>query len=304
LGITRYLSHPRDECRPAAAARHLLVARGRGSSAFRGRALRRGVGRHEPRGTVDDDQTDAAVANLRRTTCRSPGTPPRPCPGQLNGSRARSTSTRRRADRAIAAAGRERPLHPWGANRLAHPPLRPDNLDHRRRQPLPAPWRGDRGHPPGRPCLLRARRRPLARRHLDPLHDPSRDARGRRPGQPRHLGRARHGRGVRRGFSDVAPAKGELALRPVVDAPHLHGCDVVVEETLGEGRDRIRMFAVDHVVGGQMLGRRVEQRARSNERLPAFVIPETRRLIGEGEAGPVEARRTETAPDGAARACA
>src|SRR4051794_14758063 len=39
-------------------------------------------------------------------------------------------------------------------------PQRPDDLRHRGRRPLPARGRPGRGHPPGRPRLLRARREP------------------------------------------------------------------------------------------------------------------------------------------------
>ena len=82
----------------------------------------------------------------------------------------------------------QRPLHARRPDRVAHPSLRPDHLRHRGRRPLPAPRRAGRGHPPGRPRLLRARRGPLARRRPQPLHDPPRDAGGRRRGQPRRPG--------------------------------------------------------------------------------------------------------------------
>ena len=59
---------------------------------------------------------------------------------------------------------RARALHARRAHRLAHPPARPDDLRHRGRRPLPARGRPDRGDPPRRPRLLRARREPLARR--------------------------------------------------------------------------------------------------------------------------------------------
>ena len=57
----------------------------------------------------------------------------------------------------------------------------------------------DRGDPPRRPRLLRARRGALARRGAEPLHGTPRDARGRRRGQLRDLGRPRQRRRVRGG---------------------------------------------------------------------------------------------------------
>ena len=69
--------------------------------------------------------------------------------------------------------------------------------------------RADRGHPPRRPRLLRARRGPLARRRAEPLHGPPRHQRGRRPAPRRPLGRARHRRRVRR-----RAARGRLTNAP------------------------------------------------------------------------------------------
>ena len=106
---------------------------------------------------------------------------------------------RRHTLRAVPPCGQQRPLHPRRPHRLAHPPQRPDHLRHRGRRPRAAPRRTDRGDPPGRPRVLRARRGPLARRRPEPLHDPHSDAGSRRPGQPCHVRRAPHRRGVRRG---------------------------------------------------------------------------------------------------------
>ena len=53
---------------------------------------------------------------------------------------------------------------------------------------LPARGRADRGDPPRRPRVLRARREPLARRRPEPLHGPHRDAAERRDRQPGHAG--------------------------------------------------------------------------------------------------------------------
>src|SRR6478672_4631400 len=73
------------------------------------------------------------------------------------------------------------------ANSLAHAPQRADDLRPRGRWPRAAPRRPGRGDPSGRPRVLRARRRALARVRPRPFHDPPRDARGRRPGPQRHL---------------------------------------------------------------------------------------------------------------------
>jgi hypothetical protein len=108
-----------------------------------------------------------------------------------------------------------------GADRVAHPPPRADHPRHRGRRPLPAPGWRDRGDPPGRPRVLRARRGPLARRRPKPLHDPHRDAGGRRLWQPRRLGRARHRRGVRRRTS-IMSRSASSAFGPT-DSPVLSG---------------------------------------------------------------------------------
>ena len=80
----------------------------------------------------------------------------------------------------LAAEREQRPLHPGRPHGLAHTPERSDDLGHRGSRSRAAPWRPDRGHPPGRPRLLRAGRGALARRRRDPVHGPRRDARGRR----------------------------------------------------------------------------------------------------------------------------
>jgi predicted MFS family arabinose efflux permease len=89
-----------------------------------------------------------------------------------------------------------RALHPRRRHRLAHPPLRPDHLRHRRDRPLPTRRRTHRRDPPRRPRLLRTRREPLARRRRKPLHDPHRDPSSPRERQPGHMGTARHRRAV------------------------------------------------------------------------------------------------------------
>ena len=132
----------------------------------------------------------------RSTTCRSPKTPWRPRSGRATGSPEPSTSTQ--------SPHRPLPIEhkptsstsPRRAHRLAHPPARANDLRHRGDRPLPTRGRRHRGHPPRRPCVLRARREPLARRHPKPPHGPHRDPRGRRHRQPRHLGRTRHRQGI------------------------------------------------------------------------------------------------------------
>jgi hypothetical protein len=134
---------------------------------------------------------------IRRKTCGSPGTPPRARPGRASGSPEPSTSTPSPRPRSRPPRGRQRPHHPWRADRVAYPPARADHLRHRGRRALPASPRRDRGDTPGRPRVLRAGRGPLARRSPQPVHDPHSDAGGRRLRQPRRLRRARHRRGVR-----------------------------------------------------------------------------------------------------------
>ncbi len=94
------------------------------------------------------------------------------------------------------------PLHPRRPDRVAHPPVRSDDLGHRGDRPLPTRRRADRSDPTWRPRLLRAWREPLARRRPDPLHDPHRHAAGRRARQRRYLGRPRQRRRLRGSAGD------------------------------------------------------------------------------------------------------
>ena len=86
---------------------------------------------------------------LRRTPCRSPGTPSRPRWGQRVVHWRSLHRHRRDTVRANSPVGQQRPLHARRSHRLAHSPQRPDYLRHRGLGPLPAPRRRDRGDLPG-----------------------------------------------------------------------------------------------------------------------------------------------------------
>src|SRR6266511_4348455 len=138
----------------------------------------------------------------------------------------------------VADQRKQRPLHARCAHRVAHAPARADDLGQRRCRSLPAARRADRGDPPRRPRLLRAGRGALARRRADTVDDPHRDATGRRSGQRRHLGRARHRRGVRRSAGSrelmratVMYGAGDVRIENVPDATIIEPTDAVVRVT-------------------------------------------------------------------------
>src|SRR5439155_679856 len=138
----------------------------------------------------------------------------------------------------VVAQRRQRPLHARRAHRVAHAPVRADDLDQRRFRSLPAARRADRSDPSRRPRVLRAGRGPLARRRADTVDDAHRHATGRRSGQRRHLGRARHRRGVRcsAGGRELMRATvmyeaGDVRIENVPDATIIEPTDAVVRVT-------------------------------------------------------------------------
>ena len=155
-------------------------------------ACRCGLGRGGSRARRvrrDDHDRSVYVGSMPALrSCSSGGARPSTwTPGEQRTTRCRSreTASRRRPgprdwftgdvyiDAIAAPAGtstfacRRCPLHAGRPDRVAHAPARPDDLRHRGRRPLPARGRPDRGHPPRRPRLLRARREPLAWRGAD-----------------------------------------------------------------------------------------------------------------------------------------
>ena len=168
---------------------------------------------------------------------------------------------------------------PGRAHRLAHPPLRPDDPRHRGRRAVPAPRRAGRGHPPRRPCLLRARGGPLARRRPDPVHGPRRHARGRRLRQPGHLGRARHGRGIRRRAGD------RRLTPPAFYAPGmaLHELTEIRTELFIDGGVR---GADDALPGDRPRRRRVGRRLRRAPPAPSRPRPPSPLRTGRSRPGP------------------